>query len=461
MAYWGWALVLGPNLNLPMSADVVSQAWEASRTAVKLEDKVTEKERRMIEALAARYTDDPEADRAPFDQAYADAMAKLHETYPDDNDIATLYAASLMNLSPWNYWTRDGQPRADTPKLLAALEEVMARDPHHLGALHYYIHAVEPVDPDRGEKAADLLRGLAPGAGHLVHMPSHIYMQIGRYGESVEVNANAAKADEGYITQCRAQGLYPLTYYPHNVHFLAWAAAMEGKSKMALEAARKVADKVPQDDDHDVWALYETFLGMPLYTMVRFGMWDEIMKEPQPPNEAHLLAGLWHYARGLALLNTGGAKKAQVELKALNRYLDDPELAEAGIGFSSAQHLLTIAQQILLGEIKARQGDYDSAIAHLERAIRLEDGNLYNEPPDWFQPVRHTLGAVLLEAGRPAEAEVVYWQDLKAHRDNGFALYGLWQALKAQGRMEEASEVEARFRKAWAEADVQLTSSRF
>lgn len=461
MAYWGWALVLGPNLNLPMATAVVPQAWKAIRTAVKLKGKGSERERDLIEALALRYTDDPQADRAPFDQAYADAMAKLYAKYPEDNDIATLYAASLMNVTPWNYWTRDGRPRENTPKLLAALEQVIARDPHHEGALHYYIHAVEPVDPKRGEQAADLLRGLAPGAGHLVHMPSHIYMQVGRYEEAVEVNTNAAKADEGYITQCRAQGLYPLTYYPHNVHFLAWAAAMQGKSRLALEASRKVADKVPQDGEHNVWMLYETFLGMPLYTMVRFGMWDEIMKEAQPPEEARLLAGLWHYARGLALLNTAGPKKARAELKALDEYLDDPTLARAGIGFSSVERLLTIAHQVLTGEIEARQGDYDEAIAHLERAIRLEDGNLYNEPPDWFQPVRHNLGAVLLEAGRPVEAEVVYWADLKKNRDNGFALFGLWQAMKAQGRTDEAAEVEARFRTSWADADVQLTSSRY
>ncbi len=461
MAYWGWALVLGPNLNLPMAAEVVPQAWEAMQTAVKLKEKVSEKERGMIEALATRFTDDPSADRAPLDQAYADAMAKLYEKYPTDNDIATLYAASLMNVTPWNYWTRDNRPRQNTAKILAALEGAIEREPHHEGALHYYIHTVEPVDPDRGEKAADLLRGLAPGAGHLVHMPSHIYMQVGRYAESVEANANAAKADEGYITQCRAQGLYPLTYYPHNVHFLAWAAAMQGKSRMALEASRKVADKVPQDGQHNVWRLYETFLGMPLYTMVRFGMWGDILNEPQPPKEARLLAGLWHYARGLALLNTDGPRKARAELKALDRYLEDPSLAEAGIGFSTAQRLLTIAQHVLIGELKARKGDHDAAIAHLERAIRLEDGNLYNEPPDWFQPVRHNLGAVLLEAGRPGEAEVIYWQDLKKNRDNGFALYGLWQALKAQGRTDEAAEVEARFNMAWADADVKLASSRY
>ena len=234
-------------------------------------------------------------------------------------------------------------------------------------------------------------------------------MQVVRYAESVAANANAAKADEGYITQCHAQGLYPLTDYPHNVHFLAWAAAMRGMSRMALEASRKVADKVPQDGPY----------------------------------------------------NTDGAKQARAELKAVNRCLEDRSLAEVGVGFSTAQRLLTIAQQVLTGEIKAGEGDYDEAVAHLERAVRLEDSHLYNEPPDWFQPVRHNLGAVLLEAGRLVEAEVVYWQDLKKNRDNGFALYGVWQALKAQGGTDEAAEVEVRFEKAWADADVKLASSRY
>ncbi len=241
MAYWGWALVLGPNINLPMRDTVVAQAVEAIETAVRLKGKVSEAERGFIEALALRYSDAVDADQGVLNQAYAEAMRKLHHRYPEDTDVATLFASSLMNLSPWNYWTRDGRPLENTEEILTALEGVIERDPHHEGALHYYIHAVEQVDAERGVKAADLLRGLVPGIGHMMHMPSHIFMQVGRYEESFVDNALAVEADEGYITQCRAQGIYPLNYYPHNVHMLAWAAMMQGKESAAMDAARTVA----------------------------------------------------------------------------------------------------------------------------------------------------------------------------------------------------------------------------
>lgn len=461
MAYWGWALVLGPNLNLPMTEEVVPQAWEAIQTALEKKSKVSEKEQDYIDALARRFTDDPKADRAPLDRAYAEAMARLHEKYPEDNDAATLYAAALMKLSPWNYWTADGQPRADTETLLAVLERVIENDPHHEGALHYYIHAVESVDPDRGEPAADLLRGLAPGAGHLIHMPSHIYLQTGRYAEGFEDNVLAARADEAYITQCRAQGLYPLTYYPHNVHFIAWAAIMQGRSREALAASRKTAAQVPDDRHDNVWGLYQTFLSMPYYTMVRFGMWDEILAEPIPNEKLTYGYGIAHYARGMAFRYTEKQDEARNELAALEAIVADPETAEVIIGFSQAAKLLTIAAEILGGEISAGEGDTDTAILRLDRAVRLEDSLLYNEPPDWYFPTRHILGAVLLDAGRPVEAEVVYLADLRKNRENGYALLGLAQAMHAQGREGEGAETMARFKRAWAAADRDLTSSRF
>ncbi len=461
MAYWGWALVLGPNLNLVMQPEVVPQAYEAIRRALSLKKNVTERERDYIEALAKRYTDDPKADRTRLDEAYAAAMRKLHAKYPEDDDAATLYAAALMNLSPWNYWTKDGRPRENTPAVLATLEAVIERNPKHAGALHYYIHAVEAVRPEQGEAIADLLRGLTPGAGHLVHMPSHIYMRVGRYADSFEVNTLAAKADEGYITQCRAQGIYPLNYYPHNVHFLAWAAIMDGRSAEALAASRKVASKVPEDYDGDVWALYQTFRSMPLYTMVRFGMWDRILKEPRPDERAPFWTAMWHYARGMAYARTGKPMQARGELGAVEAIRDDPAIAGLMIGFNNAKPVLSIAASVLAGEIASAQGRHDEAVRHLDRAVRLEDGLTYAEPPDWYYPVRHTLGAVLLEAGRADEAEVVYWEDLRQNRDNGYALYGLWRSLEAQGRSEEAAEIRKRFRAAWSRADVKLAASRF
>ena len=461
MAYWGWALVLGPNLNLPMRPAVVQQAHDAIRMALERRDKVSEQERLYIEALARRYSDDSAADRGALDAAYAQAMGELHAKYPDDTDAATLYAASLMNLSPWDYWSRDGNPEGRTAEIVETLEAVIDKDPHHEGALHYYIHAIEPVDPERGVAAADALTGLTPGIGHMVHMPSHIYMQVGRYAESFDANVNAAKADEGYLTQCRAQGIYPLNYYPHNVHFLAWAAIMQGKSEAALRASRKVASKVPEDHHGNDWGLYQTFLSMPLYTMVRFGMWHEILAEPAPPEQLRYWSGIGHYARGMAYTHTGRLGPARRELKALARIDQDPTTPQVVIGFSNAGKLLSIAHHVLAGEIAAKRGRSDQALGHLDRAVRLEDSLLYNEPPDWYYPVRHTLGAVLLEAGFALEAEVVYWQDLEEYRDNGYALHGLWQSLQAQGRAEEAAEIQERFRVAWADADVELTSSRF
>jgi tetratricopeptide (TPR) repeat protein len=461
MAYWGWALVLGPNLNLPMQAEVVPQASKAIQLALQHKDGVSERDRDYIDALATRHAEDPPADRAPLDAAYAEAMRRLHEKYPEDLDAATLYAAALMNLSPWDYWGKDGRPKEHTPEILRALEAVLERDPRHQGALHYYIHAVEAADARRGEAAADQLRGLAPGAGHLMHMPSHIYMQLGRYAEGYEVNTLAAKADEGYIAQCRAQGIYPLGYYPHNVHFLAWAAIMQGRRAAAIEASRKVASKVPEDHHGDHWALYQTFLSMPLYTMVRFGSWEEILGEPRPPRGMRYWTGIGHYARGMAYVHTNRADEAGEELTALARIADDPETPEVLVGFSNAGALLTVAKELLAGELAAERGRYDEAIGHLDRAVRFEDSLVYSEPPDWYYPVRHTLGAVLLEAGRFKEAEIVYWQDLRKNQENGYALYGLWQSLKSQGRSEDAAEIERRFRTAWRDADVELVSSRF
>ena len=461
MAYWGWALVLGQNINLPMREEVMTQAYSAIQQAMELRHNASKKEQAFIEALSKRYSKDPMAERAPYDQAYADAMANVYATYPDDPDAATFYGASLMNLSPWGYWTTEGEPRANTPKILEALETAMQLNTRHTGALHYYIHAVESVDARRAEPAADALRGLAPGIGHLVHMPSHIYMQRGRYAESYEVNALAVIADEGYITQCRAQGIYPLNYYPHNVHFLAWAGVMQGRQAEALDASRKVANNVPKDRHGDDWALYQTFLSLPLMTMARFGMWDEILAEPMPPENSHYWQGVWLYARGMAQLYTAGPAEAKKTLKKLDALSEDPALPEVFVGFSHAGRLLTIAREILAGEIASQLGNHDQAVQHLDRAVRLEDGLMYNEPPDWFFPSRHILGAALIDADRPVEAEQVYWDSLKRYPENGYALLGMAQSLSAQGRTEEAAAMQERYEKAWEAADAPLTTSKF
>jgi tetratricopeptide (TPR) repeat protein len=284
---------------------------------------------------------------------------------------------------------------------------------------------------------------------------------VGRYADAFEVNELAAKADENYITQCRAQGIYPLNYYPHNVHFQAWAALMQGNSKTAITSARKVAAQVPEDFHGNDWALYQTFLSMPLYTFVRFGRWEAIMAEPSPPENLYFWQGIWHYARGMAFTHTSKLKQADEELAAVRDISRNSEAISELIGFGEAGTLLTIAAEVLAGELAAKQAGYDTAISHLERAVRLEDSLIYNEPPDWYYPVRHTLGAVLLEAGYPAEAEVIYWQDLRRYRDNGYSLYGLWQSFKSRGLKEDAARIKAQFQLAWADADVVLSSSRF
>ncbi len=461
MAYWGWALVLGPNLNLPMSAEAAVQAYEAVQMAVDRKENATVREKGYIDALAKRYSADPQTNRKALNTAYAEAMGRLHARYPDDLDAATLYAAALMNISPWDYWTKDGKARPNTPTILQVLETAMHKDPKHTGALHYYIHAVEPVDADRGLQAADRLRGLTPGAGHLVHMPTHIYMQVGRYAESFTLNAQAAKADEDYLIQCRSQGIYPLGYYPHNIHFQTWAALMLGKRNDALAAARKVASKVPMDFSGNDWALFQTFASMPLVTMVRFGQWEAVLAEPEPPENWRYMTGIWHYARGLAFTYTQKPDSAAEELARLQSLIGDTKSKHEMIGFSDATTLLTIAGEVLAGEMAAARKQFSTAIAHLEHAAALEDGLMYNEPPDWYYPVRHTLGAVLLEAGQPGKAEAVYRQDLKRYRENGYSLYGLWRSVEAQGRNAEAARIKERYQKAWSLADANLTSSRF
>ena len=462
MAFWGWALVLGPNLNLPMQPNVQAQAYMAISKAVALKNTVSAREKAYIEALAVRYSDDENASRSLLDSAFADAMAKLVKAYPDDLDAATLYAAAIMNTNPWDYWYRDGSPKKHTEVILSTLQSVLKRNPNHAGANHYLIHTVEAFRPELGVAAADRLGNLMPGAGHLVHMPSHIYMRVGRYADSYAANAKAITADEGYITQCRAQGLYPLAYYPHNIHFLVWSAMFQGRSEAAINAARQVADKIPKFGSENTWGLNEAFLSQPLFVLVRFGQWQTIQAEPRPPEKARFINGVWLYAQGMAAIHQGRVKQAEKYLQELSN-MQNAVVKDANyyVGFGAAGQLLSIANNVLAGEIAGKKGQFEIAISHLEKAARLEDGLRYNEPPDWYFPVRHILGALLLEADLPAEAEVVYWEDLRRNPENGYSLFGLMQSLLAQGNDEVAQVIDIRLAKAWADADVTLKSSRF
>jgi len=460
MAYWGQALVLGPNINAPMDPEAELEANDLVQKALSLKDGVSKKEQELIEALARRYSDDEEPDRTALDEAYARAMRKVHERYPDDQDIATLFAESLMTLSPWDYWTPAGEPYPATTEFLKVLESVMERNLEHPGAAHLYIHAVEAVHPELAEDAADRLVGLVPGSGHLQHMPSHIYVRVGRYEDASHANTRAIAADEDYITQCRAQGIYPLLYYPHNIHFFWLASAWEGRSADAMKAAFEVGEKIGKDvDEMPEWG--QVFAVVPLYALARFGKWDEIMEQPEPPQTKTYWVGVWHYARGLASARTKRLDQARSELEALQKLAADETLKDVRMGANNEWILLNIASSVLAGEIALEAGEYDEAIAHLHRGVLLEDSLTYTEPPDWYFPVRQSLGAALLKAGRPLEAEVVYWDDLKHNPDNGWSLFGLMKSLEAQDKDEKAADIKKRFRSVWKRADVKLAASRF
>ena len=461
MAYWGQALVIGPNINAPMDPADEPRALALVKEAMARKGNASPREQAYIDALAERYSGRPE-DRKERDQAYAAAMKRVAERFPDDLDAAALYAEAVMDLRPWGYWMRDGQPYEGTLEIQRLLESVMQRNPRHPGALHFYIHLMEPTsEATKAEAAADTLLTLAPAAGHLVHMPSHIYQRVGRYADAVRSNELAVLADEDYITQCRAQGLYPMAYYPHNIHFLWFAAQMDGQSARAIEAARNVASKI-DDKALAEMPMLAGFRIVPYFALTRFHRWDEMLREKEPPAGQTFMRGIWHYARGLAFLGRGEVAEAERELESVRQALasKDEVLDQPLFSPNTARAILEIAPEVLAGEIAAAGKQYDIAIAHLDRAVRLEDGLVYTEPAEWHYPPRHALGAVLLAAGRPAEAETVYWEDLRRNPENGYALTGLLQALRAQSKDEDAALVEKRLAAAWARADVRLASSR-
>ncbi|MGE0814697.1 MAG: alpha/beta fold hydrolase [Vicinamibacterales bacterium] len=460
IAYWGQALVLGPNINAVMEPNEEPRAHELVQEAKARMAQASPKERALIEALAARYSGSAQ-DRQANDAAYAAAMRTVHERFPDDLDIAMFYVESMMDLRPWGYWMPDGRPHEGTAEIVALTERVLQRNPSHPGALHMLIHLLEPTaTPERAEAAADRLMPLMPAAGHMVHMASHIYQRVGRYADAMKSNQLAIAADEDYITQCRAQGLYPMAYYPHNIHFLWFAASFDVQSRVALDAARAVAAKIP-DAALAEMPMLAGFRVVPYWANVRFGRWEAILAEPAPPASNVFLTGAWHFARGMALVATGRIDEAERALAALTPLLEDPALDAPLFSPNSGRAILAIAPDVLAGEIAAARGRFDLAVARLDHAVRLEDALVYTEPGEWAFPVRHALGAILLEAGRPAEAEATYWEDLRRNRENGWALTGLVQALRAQRKDQLAAVVDGRRAAALARADVTLPGSRY
>ena len=452
MAYWGQALVLGPNINAMMAPNEEPHALEMVRKAQALAGKTSPREQALIAALAVRYSGAPEA-RKTNDKAYAGAMYKVHQQFPQDLDIATLYVESMMDLRPWGYWMPDGQPHEGTAEIVALTEDVLRRDPKHPGALHLHIHLLEPTPtPARAEKSADTLLTLMPAAGHMVHMPSHIYQRVGRYADAIRSNQLAIAADEDYITQCRAQGLYPMAYYPHNIHFLWFAAMYDGQHAMAVEAARKVASKI-DDPTLEAMPMMGAFRVVPYWTHIRFERWDDMLKEPAPPVSSAFLTGAWHYARGQAFLGKGDLPQAKAELAKLQTVMKNPGLDANLFSLNTGRSVLQIGVPSLKGEIAAAEGRYDEAVAQLELAVRFEESLAYTEPAEWAYPPRHALGTVLLAADRPAEAETVFWQDLRRNPENGWALSGLLKALRAQKKEAMAQTVSERLARSWARAD--------
>jgi len=454
MCYWGIALAYGPNVNAPMDAASGGAAYAAAQKALGLKSRATAAERAYIEAVAQRYEAVPPANRAPLDTAYSRAMKRVASTYANDLDAATLYAESLMDLRPWNYWRPDGTPYPGTNELVRQLRKVLSRNPNHPGACHYYIHAVEAVNPKAAVPCAERLARLMPGEGHMVHMPAHIYIRVGRWNDAVQANQHAIHTDEVFIEGQHPMGVYPLAYYPHNIHFLAFASTMAGRSAQAIEASNTLTGKVNVDVARQVGMLQE-MLPYHALTLTTFGKWDDVLAQPLPPEDIRFSYAMAHYARGVAHAAKGQWPEAQAALDTVTAInAATPEGADGKTALSIAVHALS-------GEIATRRGDLEAGLTHFREAAKIEDGGLYFEPPKWYYPIRHSLGATLLKARHPAEAEKVYRTDLRRFPENGWSLFGLAQALRAQKKHSEADAVEARFRKAWASTDVTLTASRF
>ncbi len=458
MAWWGVALCHGPHINNPaMPAERGRAAWAAIEKAVALRDNASPVNRALIDALTKRYASPPPEDRRHLDLAYAEAMADVYAAYATDTDVGTLYAESLMDLQPWDLWQEDGAPKGNTIRIMALLQSALARQPGHPGANHLYIHVVESsTQPERGIAAADRLRDLVPGAGHLVHMPSHIDVLTGRWALASDQNEKAIEADRRYREQAPRQGFYHV-YMAHNHHMLAFAAMMEGRHDVAVRAARDLVAGVPEDYARENVVLVDPYLMVVSEVQMRFGRWDDILQQPKPADYLPISNALWHFTRGVAYAAKQQFDKAEAERAAfIEARANVPEGAVMAI--NSADLVLSIAERVLDGEIAYQRGNIDDAVRSLREAVKLEDQLLYMEPPEWILPVRHVLGAVLLDAGRYSEAEIVYRENLKEWPENGWALFGLSRAL-AQLGSSEADEVEQRFRKAWARSDTRIHAS--
>ena len=451
MCFWGEALVLGPNINLPMQEDAVAPAYAAAQKAKALAAKASPREQALIGALAARYGSDPKAARAPLDAAYAAEMAKVATQFPDDDEIATLYAEAVMDLSPWDYWKPGGrEPNPQSVPIVPTLERVLARNPNHPGAIHFYIHAVEASDrPKRAEPYADRLRGAIPGAGHLVHMPSHIYYRVGRYLDALGDNKTAVKVDEKYLADTNApMGVYRLGYYPHNVHFVMASAQMAGDGPTVIAAAEKLRELIPDEAARGI-AMVQPVKAAPYFAHAQFSTPETILALPDPGDAIPYVKAMWLYTRGVALAarrDFAGATAAANAIETLERTADFKLLKDSNV---PAQEVLRIARTLILARVAQAKGDNRTAIVRFERAAALQDALPYTEPPYWYYPIRQSLAAALLQAGRYAEAERQFQRALSRAPSNGWSYYGLAELHKARGNTAAARKAEADLARTW------------
>jgi tetratricopeptide (TPR) repeat protein len=457
MAYWGIALSLGPNINLPEDSERGQMAYAAISKAKSLEGNASAAERGYIDALAQRYTADGKMTDS-LQLAYANAMREVARQNPDDPDAGALFAESMMDLHPWGLWTLDGKPVDGTPEIVTTLEGVMAKYPDHLGANHYYIHAVEASpDPGRALASAQRLPKLAPAAGHIVHMPAHIYFRTGDYDASAAANEAAIKADKVYLRERNPKGVYPMIYVSHNIQFLWASYMMEGNSRGAFRASRELDQAVPLAMVRQM-PMAEFMSPTRYFTEARFSNWDAILKEPAPPADLTFTTGVWHYVRGLALAAKNRPDDALAEKKKIDAIIVATP-ADRIVGFNTADKLLAMGSATLAGEIESAKGQHDAAINYFKETVAIQDALNYEEPPPWYYPVRETLGMELLAAGKPADAEQVFRDDLKQNPENGWSLNGLALCLHARNASDEAASVDARLKAAWGHADVKLPTA--
>ena len=465
ICFWGEALALGPNINVTSDGKAIMSpqdrldAFERTNKAIALIEFASPKEKDFILTLKSRYNGDVNSSRVPLDIAYAEAMEALSSKYSDDTDAASLYAEALMNTMPWNYWAEDGNPKPDTIKVINTIESVLDKDPNHPLAIHLYIHAVEASsDPGRAEEAADRLADLVPGAGHLVHMPSHIYWRVGRYEDASLANIAAAKVDEEYIAQCNAQGFYPALYYPHNVHFLWAASTMEGMSDLSIESAVKVSNYVSPEQIRNIPFL-EFFHTIPLLSYVRFAKWDKVFSYERPDDDFKFSNSIFNYALSIAHAANGNSLEANRFQSMILNDIESEEVNAMVMAGHPTKSLMKIASLLASGSIDMYSNKYSEAITSFKEAVIIQDTLPYTEPPFWYYPTRQTLGHALLMNNSFEEAALVFEKDLKDYPRNGWSYFGLHLAQKKLNNQEESIKALDKFKEIWGRADISINSS--